>query len=115
MRDTCLPPESGIDGCDGENTGISRTGSPTVYSLPFISPPSSHSLNLELCINICILRIPGTVGQDEASLRRARSQVQLLNTNSVLFYRRPNYLDKASNPTNVDECQRYVERAKSKL
>jgi hypothetical protein len=32
---------------------------------------------------------------------------------SVLFYRRPDYLNKATGPINATECQRYVERAKN--
>jgi hypothetical protein len=32
---------------------------------------------------------------------------------SVLFYRRPDYLNKASGPITSNECARYVERAKS--
>lgn len=31
---------------------------------------------------------------------------------SVLFYRRPEYLDKAPTPINATECARYAERAK---
>lgn len=33
---------------------------------------------------------------------------------SVLFYRRPDYLNKENGPINAEACQRYVERAKSK-
>ena len=33
---------------------------------------------------------------------------------SVLFYRRPDYLNPPSGPINSSECALYVERAKSK-
>lgn len=32
---------------------------------------------------------------------------------SVLFYRRPDYLNKSAGPITSSECSRYVERAKS--
>lgn len=31
---------------------------------------------------------------------------------SILFYRRPDYLNPRSSPLNQSECARYVERAK---
>lgn len=34
---------------------------------------------------------------------------------SVLFYRRPDYLNKEGGPITNSTCQRYVERAKSEL
>lgn len=39
--------------------------------------------------------------------------VELFSQMSILFYRRPDYLNKPSGPINATECQRYVERAKN--
>jgi hypothetical protein len=32
---------------------------------------------------------------------------------SVLFYRRPNYVERHNGPLNQEDCQKYVERTKN--
>ena len=32
---------------------------------------------------------------------------------SILFYRRPNYVDRPAGPINQEDCQKYVERTKN--
>ena len=32
---------------------------------------------------------------------------------SVLFYRRPDYVDRPAGPLNLEDCQKYVERTKN--
>lgn len=32
---------------------------------------------------------------------------------SVLFYKRPNYIDRSAGPLNQEDCQKFVERTKN--
>ena len=83
------------------------------YTLLYFTSPTKPSFLLFLPATTTPSSPSSTPQPLNPSPTRRSHPLQSTATMSVLFYRRPDYLNKSVGPITSSECARYVERAKS--